>query len=105
MATQTKDAPFLQIPPLYADLVARMGEAGVRLRLLTERERTRVISRNEQRWPMLANGRWKRLVLRYGLRAVGLYARGYRNFLNVQVTHHDVVLAQLPPVFDGFPST
>ena len=102
MATQTKDAPFLQIPPVYADLVARMGEAGVRLRLLTERERTRVISRNEQRWPMLANGRWKRLVLRYGLRAVGLYARGYRNFLNVQVTHHDVVLPQLPPAFHGF---
>ena len=101
MATPTEDEIFLQVPPLYADLAARMGEAGIRLRLLTERERARVISRNEQRWPMLANGRWKRLALRYGLRAVGLYARGYRNFLNVQVTHHDVALPQLPPAFHG----
>jgi predicted MPP superfamily phosphohydrolase len=96
------DEQLLPIPPKYADLAARMGEAGVRLRLMTEAERTSVISARERRLPRLANGGWKRLALRYGLAITGLYARGYRNYLDVQVTHHDIALAHLPPAFDGF---
>ena len=38
----------------------------------------------------------------YGLRLSGLYWRGQRNTLDIRVRHNDVVLAGLPPSFDGY---
>ena len=41
-------------------------------------------------------------VIKNCLRLTGLYQRGYRNSLDIQVTHNEVMLPDLPNVFDGF---
>ena len=41
-------------------------------------------------------------LIRYTLRLSGLYARGQRNALDIQVRANDIHLKNLPPEFDGF---
>lgn len=101
-AAAAGETDWRALPPVYAHLAARMGHAGVRLRLMTEAERSYWISARERAWMGLSNGRWKQFMLRYGLKATGLYGRGYRNFLDLQVTRHDVPLTHLPSAFHGF---
>lgn len=40
--------------------------------------------------------------MRYTLRLAGLYGRGQRNALDIQVRHNEIYLKNLPPAFDGF---
>ena len=40
--------------------------------------------------------------IRNSLRLVGLYGRGKRNALDIQVRHNDINLPGLPKAFDGF---
>ena len=42
------------------------------------------------------------VIIRFILRAVGLYDRGVRNTEDMRVVRHDIVLPGLPPSFDGF---
>lgn len=58
------------------------------------------------------NGRrslWKKRVFTallkvfgWGLRLTGLYAKGQRNALDLQLRHHEIVLPRLPAGFDGY---
>lgn len=41
-------------------------------------------------------------LIEYGLRLCGLYWRGRRNTLDIQVRHNEAVVAGLPAAFDGF---
>jgi predicted MPP superfamily phosphohydrolase len=41
-------------------------------------------------------------ILRFGLKATGLYGRGIRNALNVQVRHHSLSFPDLTASLDGF---
>ncbi|MCP5427150.1 MAG: metallophosphoesterase [Chromatiaceae bacterium] len=41
-------------------------------------------------------------LMRYTLRLAGLYGRGQRNALDIQVRHNEIYLKNLPPAFDGF---
>ncbi len=41
-------------------------------------------------------------LLRYALRLTGLYRRGWRNTLNIQLRHNRVEISGLPPAFEGF---
>lgn len=41
-------------------------------------------------------------ILRFALKLSGLYGRGHRNTVSIQIRHNDVYLSGLPPVFDGF---
>lgn len=41
-------------------------------------------------------------VIRGALKLSGLYGRARRNAENVQIRHHDMVMPELPPAFDGF---
>lgn len=41
-------------------------------------------------------------LIRYTLRAAGLYGRGRRNTLDIRVRHNEVYLERLPAAFDGF---
>ncbi|WP_456405140.1 metallophosphoesterase [Thiolapillus sp.] len=41
-------------------------------------------------------------LLRYALRLTGLYRRGWRNTLNIQLRHNRVEIPGLPPAFEGF---
>ncbi len=86
----------------YIELIERLGEAYVRHRLTAQTERMLASSTRASALPYLANGGWKRLLIHYGLKATGLYERGYRNFLDVQIRHNHISIAHLPDQFDGF---
>ena len=79
---------------------------------LTERLRPRVEieRRYAQQGHTRRHGRLKRLfeqriqrpVLRYGLKAIGLYERGTRNAVTVHTTRLQLAFPELPAAFDGF---
>jgi len=48
--------------------------------------------------------KWRRnpTIIRGALRLTGLYRRARKNAERIQIRHHDILSAQLPPAFDGF---
>jgi uncharacterized protein len=59
-------------------------------------------TRRHGRWKRLFERRIERTVLRYGLKAVGLYERGRQNALTVRTTRLPLEFPELPAAFDGF---
>jgi predicted MPP superfamily phosphohydrolase len=105
----TRRAPPLRSPGLTTDeacalklLEARAGQLHVRQRLGIERDFEANVLRKGRHFFHVDN--WNSLhgLIRGGLRLVGLHARGRRNALAIEVRNHDVALAHLPAVFDGF---
>ncbi len=86
------------IPAALLPLVARAGLDYVQHRLARERLREARGARSESLpW------RWfnKHTLIRTGLRASGLHARGRRNALAIQHVHHALVMPRLPASLEG----
>lgn len=83
-------------------VAARMGEAMASRRVLAQANLwARLVHQGEgvfyiERYLPIDD------ILRSALRVTGLYERGRRNFLDVQVTSNTVTLPGLPKAFDGF---
>jgi uncharacterized protein len=96
----------LDIAPASTELVdlleARLGGAVARRRLAMETgHAARVFGGginyfHPENWYSLPK------LIRFGLRATGLYRRAQRNALDIRLQHNEVTLAHLPPEFDGF---
>lgn len=50
----------------------------------------------------IENAAWMHVILKGLLRATGLYGRGRRNFLDIQIRTNDVMIRDLPDALDGF---
>jgi len=59
-------------------------------------------TRRHGRWKRLFERRIQRPLLRYGLKAIGLYERGARNAVTVSTTRLQLEFPELPAAFDGF---
>ncbi len=57
-----------------------------------------------QKKPQRRGRRWasKTFLLEYVLRSLGLWERGFRNYLDPHLVEHEVYLSALPPAFEGF---
>jgi predicted MPP superfamily phosphohydrolase len=83
-------------------LEARLGAATARRRLAMETSHAvRVFGGginffHPENWYSLAK------LIRFALRAVGLYRRAQRNALDIRIRYNDVTLARLPAAFDGY---
>jgi len=83
-------------------LIARAGRLYVRQRLGMEHDwETRVLRRRSNFFQI---DNWHSLhgVVRGGLRVAGLLGHARRNARRIVLRRHDVVLAHLPPEFEGF---
>ncbi len=86
----------------YRKLSRRLGQPNLSKRLNRQTELT-AISRSRRRCTAhFGGGAWKQTIIGHGLRAVGLYGRGYRNFQDIQIRRNVVKFAKLPQAFDGY---
>ena len=89
-------------PESYPELGQRLGEVGLRHRLKRQAERTsKCLAQRDRLFPLSISA-WKPTMIRRGLRAVGLYGRGYSNFQDIQVRRNVVTIPNLPSAFDGY---
>jgi hypothetical protein len=87
---------------ILQQLEQRLGPVHARQRLGIESEREhRVIGEG---LTLFHPENWysSHRLIEYCLRLAGLYRRGYRNTLDIRVRRNEVVIADLPPGFDGF---
>lgn len=87
---------------LLQKLEQRLGPVHARQRLGIESEQEPRIFTRRQNFFHPENWYSLHSLIRYTLRLSGLYGRGQRNALNIQLRHNDIYLKNLPPVFDGF---
>ena len=87
---------------IVQQLEIRLGQVHPRLRLGIESEHAPQVFTKRLNFFHPENWYSLHSLMRYTLRLSGLYARGQRNALNIQVRHNNVFLKNLPPVFDGF---
>ncbi|WP_295446851.1 metallophosphoesterase [uncultured Thiodictyon sp.] len=82
-------------------LTARLGTTLLRMRRGMELDHQKIIG--ERRYRLLGIERYHltHLVMELSLRASGLYARGRRNARAVQLVEQEVIIATLPPAFEG----
>jgi predicted MPP superfamily phosphohydrolase len=85
-----------------AALEARLGHLHVRQRLGLERDHEAQVFRRGTHFFHLENWYSMHGLIRGGLRLAGLHERGRRNALDIRLHRNEVVLANLPPAFDGF---
>lgn len=83
-------------------LEPRLGHLYIRQRLGLERDYEAHIFRKGTHFFHIENWYSIHGLIRGGLRAAGLLARGRRNALAIEVRHHDVEIAHLPAAFEGF---
>jgi hypothetical protein len=87
---------------LFAHLADRIGSTHLRQRLGIERD--------HHAWKFGQGSKFFHIehwysfpgLIRLSLRLSGLYGRARRNALDIQITHHEFRLPQLPAAFDGF---
>lgn len=89
-------------PDQYAGLSQRLGRSYVDHRLRIQAERAAQDRATYGPFTPFTNGEWKRWMIVKGLKASGLYARGYQNFRAVRVAQTSMAIANLPPAFDGY---
>jgi predicted MPP superfamily phosphohydrolase len=85
-----------------AALEPRLGHMHIRQRLGIERDDEAHIFRRGTHFFHIENWYSAHTLIRAGLRLAGLYRRGRRNALAIEVRRHDVPLPNLPEAFDGF---
>lgn len=86
---------------LLAALDARLGRVHARQRLGIEDETNRQVLGGGRNLLHLEHSGLAAAVIRGVLRLTGLYGRGRRNALAIEVREHEVVLPRLPATFDG----
>ncbi len=86
----------------YATLEARVGRHHLRRRLGIETEREARIFGQGLNFFHIENWYSIHGLMRGVLRLMGLYRRGRRNALRIELREHDIVLPHLPAEFDGF---
>src|SRR5258707_14854938 len=90
-------------PEVPDELARRLGRLHARQRLGIEQAyEARVFSGGARSFFHLENWYSIHSVIRTALRLSGLYGRGRRNAARVELRHNEIVLADLPPLFDGF---
>jgi hypothetical protein len=85
-----------------AKLETRLGHLHVRQRLGLERDYEAHVFRRGTHFFHLENWYSAPPVIRASLWIVGLYRRGQRNALAIEVRENEVAIADLPGAFDGY---
>ena len=85
-----------------AALELRLGHLHVRHRLDLERDHEAHIFGRATHFFHTENWYSKRGLIRGSLRLAGVYARGQRNALAIEVRRHEIPIPHLPQAFDGF---
>lgn len=88
--------------PIEQQLEQRLGRIHARQRLGIEAEHEQRVFGGGINFFHPENWYSAHALIAYVLRLLGLYERGHRNTLAIQVRHNDVSLARLPPAFDGY---
>jgi uncharacterized protein len=107
-ATQTKAAANVQgelinmTQDILSDLERRLGPLHAKQRLGIETDHEAQVFGQGLNFFHIENWYSIHSVIRNVLRLAGLYGRGLRNAERVELRYNDIVLAQLPPSFDGF---
>jgi len=83
-------------------LEQRLGPVHARQRLGIESEQEPLVFTRRLNFFHPENWYSLHALIRYTLRLSGLYGRGQRNALNIQIRHNEICLKNLPPVFDDF---
>src|SRR5262245_11770667 len=96
----SSDRPF-ELDSGLQGLEHRLGSRYLAQRLRIEADHETDMSRKGKHFFSLEND-FSARVLTAGLQLTGLYVRGRRNALSLEVRRHDVLLANLPRAFDGF---
>jgi uncharacterized protein len=86
----------------YERLAPRVGRLHLRQRLGIEREHVTQIFGRGRNFFHIENWYSIHSLIRLILRLTGLYRRGQRNAAAIELRHHELALAHLPPAFDGF---
>jgi predicted MPP superfamily phosphohydrolase len=87
---------------ILQQLEQRLGRVHARQRIGIEVERDQKVFGEGINFFHPENWYSLHALIGYGLRLSGLYGRGQRNSLNIQVRRNDVVIRGLPAAFDGF---
>ena len=85
-----------------AALETRLGHLHVRQRLGLERDYEAHVFRRGTHFFHIENWYTAPALIRNSLRAVGLYRRGQRNALTIELRENEVSIANLPLAFDGY---
>jgi hypothetical protein len=105
-ARETRREAACLLPDADEDILENLER---RLGRLHARQRIGIEDDHEAR--MLGRGlgffhprKWRRspTIIRGALKLTGLYRRARKNAERIQIRHQDILLAQLPPAFDGF---
>ncbi|MDX1655606.1 MAG: metallophosphoesterase [Candidatus Competibacteraceae bacterium] len=90
------------LPAGLAYLEARLGRVHLRQRLGIEADHSADAFGHGRTFFHVENWTLMHRLLRALLKGLGLYQRGLRNAQNIQIRHHRVALAHLPPAFENF---
>ena len=105
-ARETRREAACLLPDADEDILEKLER---RLGRLHARQRIGIEDDHEAR--MLGRGlgffhprKWRRspTIIRGSLKLTGLYRRARKNAERIQIRHHEILLPQLPPAFDGF---
>ena len=83
-------------------LIDRIGETHFRQRFNIQIEHADEMFGQGRTLFHIENMEWVMVFIYYILRITGLYNRGLRNVLDIQVSENDVFLPGLPQSFEGF---
>ena len=97
-----KDGAWKTDPEMFDWLVSRFGAKFVRDRLQDQIKHANKIFDRGRRLRHIENSEWVMVILYWGLRLIGLYDRGYRNFFDIQTVENEVFIKNLPDAFDGY---
>jgi predicted MPP superfamily phosphohydrolase len=86
----------------YRELGSRLGQPNLSKRMNRQAWMTAKSLYQRRRMSRFSDGAWKQTLMCHGLRAVGLYGRGYSNYQDVQIRRNAVKIAKLPQAFDGY---
>lgn len=89
-------------PEMFDWLINRFGVEFVRNRLQDQIKHANKIFDRGRRLLHIENSEWIMVVLYWGLKIIGLYDRGYKNFFDIQTVENEVRIKNLPDAFDGY---
>lgn len=99
---QTIKGPVTPFSPEMQKLEKRIGRVHLRQRLGIESDHATDIFGRGRTFFHIENWYSIHALIRLTLKCLGLYRRGLRNALDIRIRHNEVLLANLPPAFDGF---
>lgn len=83
-------------------LIPRIGETHLRQRLVLQKEHSRQAFRSGYRKVQFENVWGLMRMIRFALKATGMFRWGYRNYLDIQIVENKFYLPGLPDNFNGF---